>query len=203
MAGIHSQQTVADGIHIIQAFEYANAAARTGAAGLTAADVGKVARQLDNDTFWVLQNNAPVTWAEITPGGSVPVFGTELVTSQNLSDVVTTSTTFSSYLTLATGSIPAGGYIININYVWSHDSTTNDFEAQLLEGASQIYFHKQEPQDAGGGGTGGTDQRFPCSYSITRTLAAGSYTYDLQFRTDSAGDESTMYEAYMTFWRIS
>jgi hypothetical protein len=43
-------------------FEYADAAARLGAVGLTAADVGKGARQLDNQSCWVLANHAPVTW---------------------------------------------------------------------------------------------------------------------------------------------
>lgn len=43
-------------------FEYANAAARLGAVGLTAADVGKAARQLDNQSSWVLANHDPVTW---------------------------------------------------------------------------------------------------------------------------------------------
>lgn len=79
---LHSKQTVADGIHIIQAFEYANAAARTGAAGLLPADIGKVARQLDDDSFWVLINDAPVTWAELAmPGGGAP--GTHAISHQD------------------------------------------------------------------------------------------------------------------------
>lgn len=66
--GRHSRQTVADGIHIVQAFEYADQTARDGAAGLTTADVGKAARQTDDDTFWLLTDDSPVTW--VGPLGS-------------------------------------------------------------------------------------------------------------------------------------
>lgn len=59
------------GVHVAHAFEYANAAARTGATGLAAADEGKVARQLDDDSFWVLQDHSGPIWASLT-GGGVP-----------------------------------------------------------------------------------------------------------------------------------
>lgn len=79
---LHSAQTVADGIHIIHAFEYANAAARTGATGLVPEDIGKVARQLDNDSFWILTDDSPVTWVELAiPGGGTP--GAHAITHEN------------------------------------------------------------------------------------------------------------------------
>lgn len=52
--------------HIITSFEYANAAARTGATGLTSADIDKVAKQLDNNSYWALVDESPVTWIEFT-----------------------------------------------------------------------------------------------------------------------------------------
>jgi hypothetical protein len=51
-------------IHVVHAFEYANAAAREGAVGLVPADIGRVARQLDNGTFWILVDDSPVTWRQ-------------------------------------------------------------------------------------------------------------------------------------------
>lgn len=65
--GRHSLQTVADGIHISHAYEYANAAARTGASGFAAGDVGKLAKETDTLTWWVLVDTSP-TWKELTPG---------------------------------------------------------------------------------------------------------------------------------------
>ena len=64
----HSQQTVSDGIHIIQAYDYADETTRLAATGFTTYDVGKVARQDSDDTFWILVNNSPVTWSEIGNG---------------------------------------------------------------------------------------------------------------------------------------
>lgn len=68
MSLIHSEQTLADGIHIIQAFSYANAAARVAAAGFTNADVGKVAIQTDDNSFWLCVSQAAGTpsWSLLT-----------------------------------------------------------------------------------------------------------------------------------------
>lgn len=46
-------------------WEYANAAARTGATGLVAADEGKFARQMDDDTLWMLTDYTGPTWTGV------------------------------------------------------------------------------------------------------------------------------------------
>ena len=53
--------------HFAHAFEYANAAARTSATGFVASDVGKLARQLDENSLWVLSATTP-SWVAV--GGS-------------------------------------------------------------------------------------------------------------------------------------
>lgn len=58
---LHSKQTVVDGIHTSISYEYANATARLAATGFTAEDVGKFARQLDNNSLWMLSTTTP-TW---------------------------------------------------------------------------------------------------------------------------------------------
>lgn len=55
-------------IHIAHQWEYADAAARTGATGLEAADVHKLALQLDTQAFWLLTNHDPVTWQALGAG---------------------------------------------------------------------------------------------------------------------------------------
>jgi len=52
-------------IHTLIAFTYADAAARTGAVGLLPADIGKISRQADDGSLWILDNNSPVTWQAI------------------------------------------------------------------------------------------------------------------------------------------
>lgn len=63
----HKSLLYTDG-HIAHAFEYANAAARTGAS-VVSADVGKIARQTDTGAFYILTDDSPVTWAALGGGG--------------------------------------------------------------------------------------------------------------------------------------
>lgn len=54
-----------DDIHVPYAFLYADESERTGASGLAAADVGKFARQSDDNSVWMLTATTP-TWLEIS-----------------------------------------------------------------------------------------------------------------------------------------
>jgi hypothetical protein len=67
---LHKNLTLPD-IHICHAFTYANAGLRTGATGMTSADLGKIAWQTDNNSFWALVAITP-TWVELTEITSVP-----------------------------------------------------------------------------------------------------------------------------------
>ena len=107
----HSKQTAAQGIHIIQAFEVADSAARL-ALSVTAADIGKVARQADNDSFWVLTGTAP-TWAPLAGASDPPdsFIAESVVDAQDTSqvDVLMPSMTLTpaagTYFVSFTGSI--------------------------------------------------------------------------------------------------
>jgi len=70
---LHKNIALADR-HAPHTWEYANAAARTGATGFVTADINKLALQTDDGTYWRLTATAP-TWAAVggTPGtpGSV------------------------------------------------------------------------------------------------------------------------------------
>ena len=60
------------GRHPAHAFEYANAAARTGATGLTAEDVDKLALQTDTNYLYILVNHSPVMWVSVTGDAGSP-----------------------------------------------------------------------------------------------------------------------------------
>jgi|GEM_PF-4401896 len=66
----HSESTVG-AIHIPYNWSYANAAARTGASGFVAGDVGKFARQLDDNSIWMLTATTP-TWIQVGGGIESP-----------------------------------------------------------------------------------------------------------------------------------
>jgi len=71
----HSQET-SGSIHIIHNYEYADATERLAATGFVAADVGKVSKQDDDSSFWVLTDHSPITWNLLAPcGGSGDVIG--------------------------------------------------------------------------------------------------------------------------------
>lgn len=65
---IHKNLPVDDS-HFAHAFEYADLSARTSASGFVNSDIGKLARQIDNNTVWMLTATTP-TWIEITGGGT-------------------------------------------------------------------------------------------------------------------------------------
>lgn len=86
----HSKQSPSiGGVHVLQAYDYADAPARTGATGFVSTDIGKVARQLDNNTFWVLTATTP-TWSQINSGGGSDATGEWLFGNGNVFATTTT-----------------------------------------------------------------------------------------------------------------
>jgi len=67
-------------IHIPYQWSYANAAARTGATGFGSNDLGKFARQTDDNSIWMLTATTP-TWVQVNGTGSGGQ--TNTVTGQN------------------------------------------------------------------------------------------------------------------------
>lgn len=66
----HAQLTKSQGLHAAIAYSYADAAARIGAT-YAASDVGKVAFQEDNSTYWVLRSFTPpstTVWDQLLSG---------------------------------------------------------------------------------------------------------------------------------------
>lgn len=67
----HRYQTTATGIHTIVAFVYLDSTSRLSDSGFNAEfDVGKVAKQLSDKTYWILESAVPPIWAPLGGGGS-------------------------------------------------------------------------------------------------------------------------------------
>lgn len=77
---LHKNVTLSNN-HTIHAYAYADEATLLAATGFLSTDVGKVARQVDNGAFWVLQNHSPITWAAFADAGSVPVPDLRVITA--------------------------------------------------------------------------------------------------------------------------
>ena len=130
--------------------------------------------------------------------------------------ITTTAGLFVNHNTLTLTDIPAGQYKIDYFYVWSHDSQANDFLARVrvidggtteLINPSDTAIHRQEPKDAGGAGTGGTNQRYLISghriLTLPSVVSPATITVELDFATDSGGVESTIYHSIISVSRVA
>jgi len=68
--GLHRDLALSER-HAPHSFEYADAATRTGASGFVSGDLGKIAKQLDDNTLWQLTAVTP-TWRQVDAGGVSP-----------------------------------------------------------------------------------------------------------------------------------
>jgi hypothetical protein len=90
-------------IHIPYNFEYADAAARTAATGFVAADVGKFARQDDDNTIWMLLNDVTPTWVQVGSGVALASVA-ESGTGTDNTKAVTPAGLFPAKVDVASGS---------------------------------------------------------------------------------------------------
>lgn len=100
---VHRKQGPLQGIHPMHNYVFANTSDRTtfaneasgnplNAGPPTASDIGRVARQTDTGTFWILANHSPVTWRQIDP--AVPTSVSPFLFFGNGSVAATTTTRF-------------------------------------------------------------------------------------------------------------
>lgn len=140
---------------------------------------------------------------KIVPLNNSTVFGNEYQFSQSLTISTTTSTTFQNKITLLTSNLPLGDYKLNVSYGWNHDSVNKDFESRITLNGSQLgEFHKQEPKDAAGNDPTGTNQRQFVSRTQILPSIQGEQTINLEYRSDTAGAESSIWEALIEIYRV-
>lgn len=68
MASIEHNVIDVGEVHRPYNWSYADATARLAATGFTAADVGKLARQTDDNSLWMLTDDSPETWIALSSG---------------------------------------------------------------------------------------------------------------------------------------
>ena len=131
--------------------------------------------------------------------------------SFELGPFTTTSTTFQTALS-DTEFLEAGNYIVTVSYGWNHDDTGSDFESRVLVDGILIgdpflngVTHKQEPQDSGGsGGISGTSQQMGFTLKeVVNIPTNGLKSVLVEYRTDSGGDESTIWNIMVEIRKIS
>jgi len=122
----------------------------------------------------------------------------------------TTLTTFQNVLN-ATEIFTAGDYEILCSYGWNHNAIGSDFESKITFDSNILFdpfangvSHKEEPKNLeGNGGSSGTSQQLSFSAATIVTLTAGTKTLLVDYRTDSAGDESTIWDVFISIKKIN
>lgn len=69
MTTMHGGLKGPDNMHVPYAWEFATQAARETGVGVDASGIGKLARQLDDNSLWMLVGTDPVTWKAAGGGG--------------------------------------------------------------------------------------------------------------------------------------
>lgn len=96
-----------------------------------------------------------------------------------------------------------GLYRLDFSYTWAYNSTSSDFIARISLDNTEISFHRQEPQDAGGLLDGfGSNQRFLAAGFRLLNLSAGTYNITFSFG-GSNGTNSFVDRSYFMFYRVS
>lgn len=125
-------------VHRPYNWAYADAAARTGATGFVAGDVGKLARQTDDNSLWMLTDDSPVTWLAIATIAANSVTNAQLAQmaahtfkgnntagAANALDLTATQLTAELNVFAATlkGLVPAAGAVPDATKYLSEDGT--------------------------------------------------------------------------------
>jgi len=144
---------------------------------LTSTESGPAIRELANRNgpkdFDYIERTSSLS----TSGGSFTVYST---LNFNVSDNSGTNT-----------------YRLNADFLWGHDSASNDIRVRVALDGSPVKEVRIEPKDRGG------DQRFQNNILIYATnLSNGSHTLELEFRPANASRASTLYESIIECWRV-
>lgn len=196
-SGAHSNQDEDDGTHVPTTWTYANAATRaahTPTKGphlnpedltspfrpMLVTDEGKFARQLDNDTIWMLVAFAGPTWVPITAQAGVVALFVKSDLEMTTTGVTPISKVQLNTLALFGGNIPIGTYKLDGSFTWRRASVSGDAALALVEdiaGAGNVLWAKEkENQDAS------ANQRSAASVTDEFVVgAAGDFTFDLTF----------------------
>lgn len=176
----------------------ANAAARLALIPLR--QEGDSLYQTDDSSTWKHDGATYLAWTPQEVFGSQHSFAADNTVS------VSTSTAFQQKISLTTGPVPAGRYHISWYYQYNSDGTNRDFEARIQHDniAINVFFQKTEAKDQAGsfGSTGTSQQQQAAGWTII-DLTAISHTFDLDWRTDSGGNEASIWNSRIRVYRIS
>lgn len=171
MSTLHGALTGADNMHVPYAWEYANQSAREAGIGVDASGIGKLARQLDDNTLWMLISASPVTWKQAGGGASFPS-GTRMLFQQSTAPTGWTKDVSINdrALRVVSGAVGIGG---SVNFSTLFARTTVDSTTLV---ASQMPSHGHVMKVGKTGVENQISVNGPYLHASYTSLSAGSYS---------------------------
>ena len=151
----------------------------------------------DADLIMIEDSAASNAKKKVAISDLLPVFGTEYDSAESLGTSSTTSTAWQTKLTLTTGTLPAGTYMVNWTYEWAGSSASADVDIQVeVDNTTVIMDQRQEPKDPG------TDQSNPKGGQVPITLTNATHTIDIDYRGEN-GNTAYIKSARLQIWRLT
>jgi hypothetical protein len=145
-------------------------------------------------------NFAPPLRATDAGGGTALIenlFGQYFTEAAVEAGTTTTLATYQLSVRLTTPNVPAGKYRVGWSYEWGLSTTSNNFNGRILQdGATVLWDHVQEPQD------NAAAQQHPAGGFQYVTLTAGVHTFDIEYRSQTAGVTARIWDSHLEFWRV-
>jgi hypothetical protein len=183
------------GIHIPYQWTYDDETEREAASGLVSTDVGKLARQLDDNSLWMLTDDDPVTWKAVGGGSYPATVATVALTDQtadisdtNLDNTTEAGTYLINYYIFFTAT-DGSTVIVSVDFGWADDAGS-----KILSDVNGYGLNLLRQIDANN-----TD-KLTCSGTFFVQSATGPIQYSTT-SINSYGD--AVYSLYITVERLS
>jgi hypothetical protein len=123
-------------------------------------------------------------------------FGMRFTQAQDLTETSTTSTTtYSTKVTLSAASLPSGNYILTYACVHRTAAANRETDIRIADGGTALFDLRSSILR--------TQGSFPVSGFIYLSGVSGSKTYTLQFRVGGTATTSFVKDARLALWRVS
>lgn len=164
-----------------------------------AADIDSFAAKttpVDADIILIEDSADSFNKKKVTRDNFLRVFGTEYNHSESLALQTTSSTAPVNFFSFTTGTLPAGTYIMQMNYIWDYNFATRQPFLALTDSGGAIETFFSFPIAAGLNAH---------RYSIIwqRVLASGTYTVDLNVNAANVADILSVAFIRFDMWRVA
>jgi hypothetical protein len=129
-------------------------------------------------------------------GGGSSVFGSEFHYAESESTSSTTSTSYQTKVSLTTGSLPTGNYVVFYTFVYKNSNKEKMTRVQVRLNTGEISTNISTPKfdQSGSWLLGGGHKHF--------ADMSGVQTFDIRFKRVTEGT-AQIQDARITFWRVS